>query len=73
MSQPALPLPIDAAQADHADCIAKPDILLDLQLRVARRCDVLARWQARSRRMDRQIWLRAEQEIFARVERTSRK
>jgi hypothetical protein len=72
MSQLVLDLPAGTTRMPETDCIGKPDILLDLQLRVARRCDVLARWQARSRSKDRHIWLRAEQEVFARVERASR-
>ena len=42
--------------------------LLNLQLGVARRADELARYCESSRWQDRRIWLRAEQEIFERVE-----
>ncbi|MGH7944994.1 MAG: hypothetical protein ACREH8_13420 [Opitutaceae bacterium] len=42
--------------------------LLNLQLGVARRADELARYCDSSRWGDRRIWLRAEQEIFERVE-----
>jgi hypothetical protein len=45
-------------------------ILFDLQLRVARRSDALARGCISSRTFDRRLWLRAEQEIFENVQRT---
>jgi hypothetical protein len=45
-------------------------ILFDLQLRVARRSDALARGCSASRTLDRKLWLRAEQEIFENVGRT---
>lgn len=49
--------------------IETTDILLRLQLCVARRADELVRWQAISPATDRRAWLRAEQELFARLER----
>lgn len=42
--------------------------LLELQLRVARYADALARRPGAERASDRQLWLRAEQEIFSQVE-----
>ena len=48
---------------------APADELLKLQLRVARRADVLA-WQARGARdTDRRLWLRAEYEVLEWMER----
>jgi hypothetical protein len=41
-----------------------PGCLSELQLRVARRADELARRFHRARGGDRTLWLRAEQEIF---------
>lgn len=61
---------------DLHDCSLPPglriettDILLRLQLSVARRADELVRWEAPSLATDRRAWLRAEQELFARLER----
>lgn len=48
------------------------DALLDLQLGVARRADELARRFRPSHHSDRRLWLRAEQEIFERVENAAR-
>jgi hypothetical protein len=48
-------------------CLMVPPLagrLSDLQLRVARRADELARGFHRARGGDRMLWLRAEQEIF---------
>ncbi len=42
--------------------------LLELQLRVARYADALARRRGAERSSDRQLWLRAEQEVFSLVE-----
>jgi len=42
--------------------------LLELQLRVARHADALARRPGADRNSDRQLWLRAEEEVFSRVE-----
>jgi hypothetical protein len=46
--------------------------LLELQLRVARHADALARRPGAERASDRQLWLRAEQEVFSRVELDAR-
>jgi hypothetical protein len=47
--------------------------LFDLQLSVARRADALARRASRAGRDgDRQAWLRAEFEVFERVEQAER-
>lgn len=46
-----------------------PGTLAELQLRVARRADELARRSHTDRRADRRFWLRAELEVFERVER----
>lgn len=42
--------------------------LLELQLRVARYADALARRRGAEHSSDRQLWLRAEQEVFSLVE-----
>lgn len=48
--------------------VAAGDTLAQLQLRVARRADVLARKADRRPGAARRIWLRAEMEIFETVE-----
>jgi hypothetical protein len=48
--------------------VAPGDALAQLQLRVARRADVLARKAGRLPGVARRIWLRAEMEIFETVE-----
>ena len=64
-----------SAQSFTAPCgfynVASPegDALFELQLRVARRADVLARGWPVSPDLDRVLWLRGEQEIFENVER----
>lgn len=45
-----------------------PGTLAELQLRVARRADELARRTRADRHADRRLWLRAELEIFERME-----
>jgi len=47
---------------------ARTSPLLELQLRVARYADALARRPGAERASDRQLWLRAEQEVFSQVE-----
>jgi hypothetical protein len=42
--------------------------LFSLQLRVARRADVLAQRFRSPRELDRRVWLRAELEVFERME-----
>jgi hypothetical protein len=54
---------------DAIAAAAPADELLELQLRVARHADVLARRSRYSRDMDRRLWLRAEYEVFERMER----
>ena len=46
------------------------DVLLDLELRIARRADRIAQKTGADRAQDRQAWLRAEFEEFERVERS---
>lgn len=46
-----------------------PGELTDIQLRVARRADELARRFHANRDTDRRLWLRAEFEVFERAER----
>lgn len=45
-----------------------PGALAELQLRVARRADELARRRHADRDTDRRLWLRAELEVFERAE-----
>lgn len=45
------------------------EALLDLQLEVARRADLISRRMGSERLGDRRLWLRAEQEIFERAEK----
>ena len=57
------------ATALIAPAIVEAEELFDLQLRVARRADALARRLNRATRdVDRRVWLRAELEVFERVE-----
>lgn len=73
MSHACLPESIEAAKCELAvfPAIAgETEPLFDLQLRVARRADWLARYGTLARAEDRAFWLRAEQEIFEVIERT---
>ncbi len=45
------------------------EVLLELQLNIARRADSMARRLSSDRMVDRRLWLRAEQEIFERAEK----
>ncbi len=45
------------------------EALLELQLEVARRADLMARRTGSAQIGDRRLWLRAEQEIFERAEK----
>ena len=56
------------ATATVAPAIVEAEELFDLQLRVARRADALARrFNRATRDVDRRVWLRAELEVFERV------
>ncbi|MBL9202308.1 MAG: hypothetical protein JNL39_17495 [Opitutaceae bacterium] len=45
------------------------DLILKWLLRVARRADTAVRLLPADRAQDRRVWLRAEQEVFALIER----
>ena len=58
-----LEMPEAAARITPVECEVEP--LLELQLLVARRADVLARRNlSATREVDRRVWLRAELEVF---------
>ncbi len=64
----------NTSAAVHDDSQAgrnQAEILLRLQLGVARRADAFARRCPASQLVDRQLWLRAEQEIFELAERAA--
>jgi len=61
-----LELPISVSAIAPPSARTSP--LLELQLRVARHADALARRPGAGRATDRQLWLQAEEEVFSRVE-----
>lgn len=74
MSHAYFPEPIAIVEREPAMCpasVGEVEPLLDLQLRVARRADWLARYGTLARAADRALWLRAEQEVFEVIERAA--
>jgi len=72
MSHVCFPESIQTTEPESVVCAAlagEIEPLFDLQLRVARRADWLARYGTLARAEDRAFWLRAEQEIFEVMER----
>lgn len=72
MSHVCFPEPIETTESEStvlAAIAGEIEPLFDLQLRVARRADWLARYGTLARAEDRAFWLRAEQEVFEVIER----